>query len=64
MEAAASFSERTPMSSPFVSASARNNRKQISEIMLGCGFIAYPYEFWHYSQVEGYDLVCSGETRK
>jgi D-alanyl-D-alanine dipeptidase len=44
------LSERTPMSSPFVSASARENRGRISEIMLRCGFVAYPYEFWHYSQ--------------
>ncbi|UCG00107.1 MAG: hypothetical protein JSV89_11335 [Spirochaetaceae bacterium] len=51
------LSERTPMSSPFVSAPARKNRKQISEIMLGCGFVAYPYEFWHYCQGDVFQTI-------
>jgi D-alanyl-D-alanine dipeptidase len=51
------LSERTPMSSPFVSQSARDNRNQISEIMLSCNFVAYPYEFWHYSQGDVFQTV-------
>ena len=51
------MSERTPMFSPFVSAEARQNREMISRIMLDCGFVAYPYEFWHYSQGDAFHLV-------
>ena len=42
-------SENTPMASPFVSPEARRNREAINEIMGQCGFVPYPYEFWHYS---------------
>ena len=49
------LSELTPMASPFVSAEARGNRRAISKIMRGHGFVAYPYEFWHYSQGDAYD---------
>jgi zinc D-Ala-D-Ala dipeptidase len=40
----------TPMLSPFISPEAAENRAAISEIMARHGFVAYPYEFWHYSQ--------------
>lgn len=43
------MSELTPMTSPFVSAEAQRNRRQITEVMEAEGFIAYPYEFWHYN---------------
>ncbi|MFC1608145.1 M15 family metallopeptidase, partial [Candidatus Latescibacterota bacterium] len=43
------MSELTPMESPFVSDECRRNREAITAIMSGHGFIAYPYEFWHYS---------------
>jgi len=48
------LSELTPMSSPFISAKASQNRTEITEIMLLHGFIAYPYEFWHYSKGDAY----------
>lgn len=51
------LSERTPMSSPFVPESARQNRERISAIMLECGFVAYPYEFWHYSRGDLFQTV-------
>jgi D-alanyl-D-alanine dipeptidase len=51
------LSERTPMDSPFVSKAARNNRERISEIMGRCGFVAYPYEFWHYSQGDVFQKI-------
>ncbi len=49
------MSARTPMDSPFVSASARDNRRQITAVMERHGFVAYPWEFWHYSSGDAYD---------
>jgi zinc D-Ala-D-Ala dipeptidase len=43
------LSELTPMSTPFISEKCRENRELITAIMQKHGFIAYPYEFWHYS---------------
>ncbi|MHB9028608.1 MAG: M15 family metallopeptidase [Candidatus Latescibacterota bacterium] len=48
------LSELTPMDSPFVSPEAARNRAEISGIMSRRGFIAYPYEFWHYSKGDAY----------
>lgn len=49
------MSELTPMDSPFVSAQARSNRKAITALMQRHGFMAYPWEFWHYSKGDAYD---------
>jgi len=48
------LSELTPMASPFVSAAATQNRAEISALMRRHGFLAYPYEFWHFSQGDAY----------
>jgi D-alanyl-D-alanine dipeptidase len=48
------MSELTPMQSPFVSQAALNNRNTITEIMQRHGFIAYPFEFWHYNSGDAY----------
>ena len=48
------LSELTPMESPFVSDKAAQNRAEISDIMRKHGFMAYPYEFWHYSKGDAY----------
>lgn len=48
------ISELTPLASPFIPARARQNRDTITAIMARHGFIAYPYEFWHYSQGDIY----------
>lgn len=48
------MSEKTPMLSPFVSASARRNRAEITRLITKHGFLAYPYEFWHYCQGDAY----------
>jgi len=48
------ISELTPMASPFISTLARRNREAITALMSKHGFIAYPYEFWHYSQGDAY----------
>ena len=48
------LSELTPMESPFISAEAHQNRMEITELMAGHGFTAYPYEFWHYSSKDAY----------
>jgi D-alanyl-D-alanine dipeptidase len=50
------MSELTPMASPFVSAAAQRNRQAITDIMAGHGFVAYPFEFWHYSQGDVYEI--------
>lgn len=48
------MSEMTPMASPFVSVDARRNRHEITRIMESNGFIAYPFEFWHYNSGDCY----------
>jgi D-alanyl-D-alanine dipeptidase len=58
------LSELTPMSSPLVSESARRNREQITEIMLRSGFVAYPFEFWHYSQGDTFQTILSPDKPK
>ena len=49
------ISERTPMASPFVSASERELRDAVTACMAERGFVAYPFEFWHYSKGDVYD---------
>jgi len=48
------LSELTPMASPFVSAQAAQNRAEITKLMERHGFLAYPYEFWHYNKGDAY----------
>lgn len=48
------LSELTPMASPFISPTARENRAAITTLMARHGFVAYPWEFWHYSQADAY----------
>ena len=57
------LSELTPMDSPFVSAEAIRNRTDISEVMRRHGFIAYPYEFWHYSKDDAYTEYLTNSGR-
>lgn len=54
------LSERTPMSSPFVSEEAGRNRTAITACLEAHGFVAYPYEFWHYSKGDAYDVRLNG----
>jgi D-alanyl-D-alanine dipeptidase len=49
------LSERTPMESPFISEEALRNRLEIKDLMESHGFMAYPYEFWHFSKGDAYD---------
>ena len=60
------LSELTPMASPFVSAAATRNRSEISAIMSRHRFLAYPYEFWHYSNGDAYteSLTQSGKPAR
>lgn len=60
------MSELSAMSSPFVSKEAARNRIEISELMRRHGFIAYPYEFWHYSKDDAYAeyMTKSGKPAK
>ena len=43
-------SESTPMNSPYLSVSARENRRAITAVMEKHGFVHFPFEFWHYNQ--------------
>jgi D-alanyl-D-alanine dipeptidase len=54
------LSERTPMDSPFISREARRNRGLINRIFAEHGFLAYPYEFWHYSHGDADHALLSG----
>ena len=38
------------MDSPFVSADAQQNRRQITALVEPHGFLHYPGEFWHYKK--------------
>lgn len=51
------MSERTPMASPYAHHLAHTHRQAISAVLLRHGFVAYPYEFWHYSQGDVYDAA-------
>ena len=51
------MSARTPMDSPYVSAQARHHRREITALMARHGFVAYPWEFWHYSSGDAYEQV-------
>jgi hypothetical protein len=51
------ISERTPFESPFISAGARANRRRIAELFAEQGFVAYPFEFWHFSQGDVYEAL-------
>ena len=53
------MSERTPMKSPYISSGAQKNRDEIATIMLKHGFVAYPWEFWHFSSGDAYDQYLS-----
>lgn len=57
------MSERTPMASPYVSEQAQANRREITALMLRHGFVAYPWEFWHYSSGDAYDQFLRGTGR-
>jgi len=48
------MSEVTMMESPFISEEARQNRRAITELMARHKFVAYPWEFWHYSSCDAY----------
>lgn len=54
------ISERTPMTSPFVSAEQRAVRETVTACMAERGFVAYPFEFWHYSKGDVYDELLGG----
>jgi D-alanyl-D-alanine dipeptidase len=56
------LSELTPMDSPFVSADARRVRDTVTEAMAAQGWLAYPYEFWHYSAGDGLARVSEGSA--
>lgn len=60
------MSELTPMGSPFVSASARETRGQITALMARHGFSTYPWEFWHYNADDAYaeELCRSGKPAR
>ena len=56
------ISERTPMASPFASVAERSIREEVTECMAGQGFVAYPFEFWHYSKGDVFERICQGSA--
>jgi D-alanyl-D-alanine dipeptidase len=54
------MSELTPMDSPFVSPAAQANRAAITALMEDHGFVAYPWEFWHYNSGDAYEGALRG----
>ena len=44
------ISELTPMGSPFIDSRQQAVREAVTEAMAEQGFVAYPYEFWHYNR--------------
>ncbi|HUT57472.1 MAG TPA: M15 family metallopeptidase [Phycisphaerae bacterium] len=56
------MSEWTAMDSPFVSPEAQANRRAVTEIFEEFGFVAYPYEFWHYSKGDAFEAVLRGSA--
>ena len=54
------LSEKTPMRSPFISPEAAVNRAEITDFLTREGFVAYPYEFWHYNQGDAYHTLLTG----
>lgn len=56
------MSELTPMDSPFVSEAARANRYAICDVMVAHGFVAYPWEFWHFNQGDIHDAYFNKRT--
>lgn len=57
------MSELTPMVTPFISAEAQANRAAISAVMERHGFMAYPWEFWHYNQGDVHVEVLHGRSQ-
>ncbi len=57
------LSEITPMDSPFLSGQARRNREEITALMARHGFVAYSWEFWHYSSGDAYAEQLAGSGR-
>ena len=58
------MSELTCMDSPFCGPEARRNRKEITAIFERFGFVAYPFEFWHYSKGDVFEAQLRGESRQ
>ena len=48
------LSEKTPMTTPFISEVARSHRAEITGLMAQRGFFHYPWEFWHFNQGDAY----------
>lgn len=57
------MSERTPMASPYVSAAAQENRREITALMRRHGFVEYPAEFWHYNGGDAYEGILLGTNQ-
>jgi len=51
------LSEKTPMDSPVILGEARKNRQDITALLARHGFVAYPFEFWHYSSGDAYQVL-------
>ena len=55
------MSERTPMRSPFVEPDALKNRLEITAMLEECGFVHFPFEFWHFNQGDAMGNLLTGQ---
>jgi zinc D-Ala-D-Ala dipeptidase len=55
------WSERMPMHSPYVTREQAAARALVNDAMAAHGFVALPYEFWHYSRGDAVAATASGE---
>lgn len=56
------LSERMPMSSPFIDTQQAQARALVTAAMARQGFVAYPFEFWHYSRGDVLAALASGSS--
>jgi D-alanyl-D-alanine dipeptidase len=57
------LSARMPMASPYLTPGHKANRALITDVMTTHGFVAYPYEFWHYSRGDGLAATAIADSR-
>jgi D-alanyl-D-alanine dipeptidase len=55
------MSAKTPMGSPYISQAQAELRHTVTAVLGRHGFVAYPYEFWHYSAGDVFATQLSGQ---
>jgi D-alanyl-D-alanine dipeptidase len=55
------MSGKTPMGSPYISQAQAELRRTVTAVLGRHGFVAYPYEFWHYSAGDVFAAQLAGQ---